>query len=112
MTLPNKSNIQPQRVLSDREIIELIRKRRNDLIKDLLNDDVLLSFLKTQHQVEKISEVKMEFIKRTLKEFLISPVDLVHYGQIILAMRTSVTAIDVSLFNKDIGAVIKGHIER
>ena len=76
--------------LSGDNIIDLIRERRNDIINKLLHDDELNLYLKDAFDLPgEVSGVKREFIKRALKELNSVPIDLSHYGQIILEMRRS-----------------------
>ena len=58
---------------TDENIIDLVRKLRNDLIKDFLDERMLNEYMATQFRVKDLSPVKLEFIKKELKELLISP---------------------------------------
>jgi hypothetical protein len=73
--------------LSGDNIIELIRERRSDLIGKLLHDNELNLYLKETFDISELSQIKREFIKRALKDLNLAPVDLAHYGQIILEMK-------------------------
>ncbi len=73
--------------LSSDNIIELIRERRTDLISKLLQDDELNFYIREAFDIVEVSQIKREFIKRALKELNLAPIDLSHYGQIILEMR-------------------------
>ena len=100
--------------LSGDNIVELIRERRNDLITKLLNDDQLSLYLKETFDVSEVSKVKREFIKRALKELNQTPVDLSHYGKIILEMRKSgsllVSSRDERLFYQEIENSIRNYL--
>jgi hypothetical protein len=95
--------------LSVERIIDLIRTVRNDLIKDFLNDDFLNKYY-TQLHSKILSNVKREFLKRDLKELLISPVDLVHYSKLINQIRETGTASlahkNADLFYREIETIL------
>lgn len=76
--------------LSVDRVIDLIRIIRNDLVKDLLQDDYLAAIYENKYG-KPLSNIKREFIKRDLKEMLISPVDLVHYAGLITHVRNTGT---------------------
>lgn len=76
--------------LSVDRVIDLIRMVRNDLVKDLLRDDYLAAIYESNYG-KPLSNVKREFLKRDLKELLISPVDLVHYAGLITHVRNTGT---------------------
>ncbi|AYB32062.1 hypothetical protein [Chryseolinea soli] len=73
--------------LTNDNIIELVRERRNELITKLLDAAELNLFLKESFGITEVSLIKQEFIKRALKELELSPINLPHYGQIILEIR-------------------------
>ena len=68
-------------------ILELVRKLRNDLIKDFLDERYLKEYLSSQFRVNELSNIKVEFIKKDLKELLISPVNTNHYQTLIDQIR-------------------------
>jgi len=77
--------------LSIETIIDIVRRLRNDLVKDFLNDNNIQSyFLETYGKA--ISGIKREFVIRDLKELLISPVDLAHYSSLIKEIRETNSA--------------------
>jgi hypothetical protein len=95
------------------DTIDRIRVLRNDLIKSLLFDESLLKYLLERHGLPDVSKVRQEFIKRSLQTLLISPVDLAHYGQLILEMRKDNRAIPenyLTLFYQDIDKTIKSFV--
>ena|SRR5688572_142596 len=100
--------------LSGDNIIELIRERRSDLISKLLRDDELNAYLKETFDISEVSQIKREFIKRALKELNLTPVDLSHYGQIILEMRKSgslvISSNNEKLFHREIERSIKNYL--
>jgi hypothetical protein len=79
---PEKESIS----LSIEKIVDLIRTLRNDLAKDFLKDEVLTNYYRDNFHKE-LTLVKKEFIKRELKELLISPVDLAYYAGLINHLR-------------------------
>jgi hypothetical protein len=95
------------------DTIDRVRVLRNDLIKSLLVDENLLKYLLENHCLSDVSRVRQEFIKRSLQTLLISPVDLVHYGQLILEMRKGNGPIPknyLTLFSQDIDRAIKSFV--
>lgn len=100
--------------LSGDDIIELVRDRRNDLISKLFHDDGLNLYLKETFNVTEVSQIKKEFIKRALKELNLTPVDLSHYGQIILEIRKTgslvISSNNEKLFYQDIENSIKNYL--
>lgn len=96
--------------LSVEKIIDLIREVRNALVKDLLVDANLRSYFISLYNRE-LTPVKMEFLKRDLKELLISPVDLIHYASLIKQIRESNSASlaegNQELFYQELEAIFK-----
>jgi hypothetical protein len=93
--------------------IDRVRVLRNDLIKSLLIDESLAKYLLENYSLSNVSKVRQEFIKRSLQTLLISPVDLAHYGQLILEMRKANGAIPetyLTLFYQDIDKAIKSFV--
>jgi hypothetical protein len=60
--------------------IEEVKKLRDNKIKSLLRTPDLMMFLEEHYNTVAISPVKLEFLKRDLKELLSSPLDLVYYS--------------------------------
>ncbi len=95
------------------DTIDRIRVLRNDLIKSLLVDESLVKYLLERYSLSNVSKVRQEFIKRSLQTLLIAPVDLAHYGQLILVMRKDNGAIPetyLTLFYQDIDKAIKSFV--
>lgn len=92
-------------------IIDLIRKIRNDLIKDFLDDRYLIEYVRQQFNMQEISAPRMEFIRRALKERLIHPVNVSHYRQLIEQIRAtdtaSLTAGNEKLFYAEIEDILR-----
>lgn len=100
--------------LSGDEVIEVVKDTRNEIIGKLLNTEALNSFLSEHCHIENVSNIKLEFIKRSLKELAASPVDLSHYASLILDIRRtgSMTfkAEGDALFLDDIKNAIRSYI--
>jgi len=100
--------------LSGDNIIELVRDRRNELIGNLLHDKALNLYLKETFNISEVSQIKQEFIKRALKELNLTPVDLSHYGQLILEIRKTgsliISSNNEKLFYLDIENAIKNYL--
>ena len=96
---------------SDENILELIRRLRNDLIKDFLDERHLKIYFADQYKVRDLAAVKIEFIKKDLKEMLIAPVDTEHYQSLISQIKESNSASlsdgNDQLFYKDLARVFK-----
>ena len=100
--------------LSGDEVIELVRESRNELISKLLGSESLKQFLFEKCSLENVSDIKLEFIKRSLKELAGSAVDLSHYSSMILDIRRTgsmtVTKQNDTLFVEDIKNAIRSYI--
>jgi hypothetical protein len=96
------------------DIIDVIRKLRNDLIKDFLDERMLISYLSTQYRIMDLSNVKIEFIKADLKKLLISPVYIELYKPIMEDYRVTesvgLTERNEKLFYYEIEVVLKKYI--
>ncbi|HYF68342.1 MAG TPA: hypothetical protein VD884_09400 [Ohtaekwangia sp.] len=99
---------------TDQNIIDLIRKIRNDLIKDFLDERFLKSYLDTNYKIRELSLIKLEFIKSNLKELLISPVNVPHYHKVIEQIRetdsASLSEGNDKFFYKEIEGILKKYI--
>lgn len=99
---------------TDERIIDLVRKLRNDLIKDFLDDRYLKEYMSNQFRMRELSNLKVEFIRRDLKELLISPVNINHYGQLIEQIKhtdsAALTENNEQLFYKELEGVFKRYI--
>lgn len=95
-------------------ILELVRKIRNDLIKDFLDERYLKEYLSTNFRVNELSNVKVEFIKKALKELLISPVNMNHYQPLIDHIRETdsagLTETNEPLFYKELDLIFKRYM--
>jgi hypothetical protein len=99
---------------TDESIIDLVRKLRNDLIKDFLDERYLKDYLANKFRVRELSNVKIELIKKDLKELLISPVNLNHYGPLIDQIRqtdsAALTETNEPLFYRELENIFKRYI--
>lgn len=95
-------------------ILELVRKLRNDLIKDFLDERNLKEYLQNNFRVTELSNVKIEFIKKDLKELLISPVNTNHYQPLIDQIRDTdsagLTESNEPLFYKELEMIFKRYM--
>ncbi len=94
--------------------VELIRKLRDDLVKDFLDERYLKEFIHENYNVRELSNVKLEFLRKDLKALLLSPLDLEHYEPILTYLKqTSSDSLDDGqdeLFYNDIEKVLKRYI--
>jgi hypothetical protein len=99
---------------TDESIIELVRKLRNDLIKDFLDERFLKEYMANQFNVKELSNVKIEFIKKDLKELLISPVNTSHYEPLITHIKNTdsaaLTETNEKLFYKELESLFKRYV--
>lgn len=99
--------------LSDEAILDLIRVVRNDLIKDYLDERNLREYFKSRYSITELSNVKVEFIKRDLRDYLIAPVNPDHYKPIIESIQQAGKAAlaegNEQLFYKDLEAIFRNY---
>jgi hypothetical protein len=99
---------------TDERIIDLVRKQRNDLIKDFLDERHLKEYVDNKFRIHELSNVAIEFIKRDLKELLISPVNTNHYDPLIRHIRHTDNAAfintDEQLFYKELEMIFKRYM--
>lgn len=110
--MTTEKNIQPDAIRwTDDMIIDLIRKLRNDLIKDFLDERNLMSYFAERFNNKDLSATKIEFLKKDLKELLITPVDVSHYAVLIEQIRSTNTASLAShneeLFYKELDSIFR-----
>ena len=95
-------------------ILELVRKLRNDLIKDFLDERHLKEYLSNNFRVSELSNIKIEFIKKDLKELLISPVNTNHYQVLIDQIRETdsagISESNEPLFYKELEMIFKRYM--
>ena len=95
-------------------ILELVRKLRNDLIKDFLDERHLKEYLSANFRVNELSNIKIEFIKKDLKELLISPVNINHYQNLIGQIRETdsagLTETNEPLFYRELELIFKRYM--
>jgi hypothetical protein len=99
---------------TDERIIDLVRQLRNDLIKDFLDERNLKEYIANQFRISELSPVKIEFIKKDLKELLISPVNIYYYEPLIAQIRqtdsAALTETNEQLFYKELEMLFKRYI--
>jgi hypothetical protein len=99
---------------TDRNIIDLIRKLRNDLIKDFLDERYMKEYVSEKYNIRELSAIRIEFIKQDLKGLLIAPVDVSHYKSLIKLIRETDTASlsegNENLFFNEIESILKRHL--
>ena len=99
---------------TENRILELVRKLRNDLIKDFLDERHLKEYISNHFRVNELSNIKIEFIKKDLKELLISPVNINHYQSLIDQIRETDTAgiseTNEPLFYRELEQIFKRYI--
>jgi len=72
---------------SEEHAIEFIRKLRDDLLKDFLDERYIKEYLSLHYNVKELSNIKIEFIKKEVKELLLAPVDRQHYESLLKSME-------------------------
>ena len=98
---------------SEVDVVELIHKLRDDLIRDFLDERFLKQYIKSKYHHSDISSIKMEFIRRDLKELYLSPVNAVHYKPLIEEIqsreKTSLVG-NEQLFYRDVESIFEKYI--
>lgn len=74
---------------STEEVIDLVRQKRNTLVKLYLEDEAVEACFKNVYGAESVSKIKIEFLKRDMRELLLAPVDLAYYSALILVLKDS-----------------------
>lgn len=91
--------------------LELIRKLRNELIKDFLDERHLILYFSDKFNMRDLSRVKVEFLKKDLKQLLSDPIDVNHYQELISQINetcsASISEKYESLFLKDVEKVLR-----
>jgi|SRR5438128_1881041 hypothetical protein len=99
---------------TDESIVELVRKVRNDLIKDFLDERYLKEYLAQNFRIRELTNVKIELIKRELKALLISPVNVNHYEALIEQIKhtdsAALTESNEPLFYKELESIFKPYL--
>jgi hypothetical protein len=94
--------------------VDLIQKIRNDLVKDFLDERFMKEYLAERYHVRELSNVKVEFIKKELKELLQVPLDQVHYDALLTRLsETDATTLaegDDQLFYAEIEKVLRRYV--
>ncbi len=95
--MENNITFQSDSAVSTEKIIRAIRAVRDQSIDDLLKESSLNSFLETHYDTLFVSQIKLEFMKRSLKELQNSSLDLAHYSSLIRKLKElSTVALDVN----------------
>lgn len=99
---------------SNENVLDVVRKVRNDLIKDFLDERLLREYVAKHFRIHELSNVKIELIKRDLKELLISPVNVSHYEPIITQIHESdsaaLTESNELLFYRELENLLKRYL--
>ena len=94
--------------------VDLIQKIRNDLVKDFLDERFMKEYLAEHYHVRELSNVKVEFIKKELKELLQVPLDKGHYDTLLTRLsETDATTLaegDDQLFYAEIERVLRRYV--
>lgn len=99
---------------SEENIIGLIRKLRNDLIKDFLDDQHLKEYILRNFNNQVMPPIKLELLKQDLKRLLSTPVDVAHYSGLMKLIQETDTASlsegNEQLFYSEVENVIKDYV--
>ena len=74
---------------SEESSTDLVQKLRNDVLKDFLDERYLREYIVTRYNMREVSNVKIEFAKKGLRELLSSPLDVAHYEPVLTSLRDS-----------------------
>jgi hypothetical protein len=94
--MENNHQVQEHSKVSIEKIIDSIRESRDNLISGFLLGSTLVPFLEQNFNIAALSPIKLEFLKRDLKELQISTLDLVHYSSLIKQMKDVNTYLPVA----------------
>ncbi len=98
---------------SEVDIVELIQKLRNDLIRDFLDERFLKDYVQSKYHHSDISNIKLEFIRKDLKDLYLSAVNTNHYKPLIDEIqsheRTSLVG-NEQLFYRDVESIFEKYI--
>jgi len=73
-------------------VIEIIRDLRNHLLNEFLNEERINHFFKEYYQIAPLSKVRMEFLKKDLRELQKSSLNLIHYSGLIRQIKETNSA--------------------
>ena len=107
-----ESKIEEQNnVISFEKIAESIRAVRDQTIVELLSESKLMPLLKEHFKTVAISKVKLEFLRRDLKELKNSSLDLGNYSSLIRKMKesSSIAPPNHPLFFVELKSVFEKH---
>ena len=112
--MQNSVNVTSSTDWTEENIVDLVRKIRNDLIKDFLDERFLKDYISNKYAVKELSAVKIEFIKSELKDFLIAPVNKPHYKSIVDQIKetnsASLSEGKEELFYSEVDLILKKYI--
>jgi len=94
--MENNHPVQEHSKVSIERIIDSIRESRDEVIAGFLQGSTLTAFLEQHFQIHALSPIKLEFLKRDLKELQNSTLDLVHYASLIKQLKDAGTNLPVS----------------
>jgi hypothetical protein len=96
------------------EILELIKKVRNDLIRDFLDERFLREYVQSKYHHSEVSAVKVQFIRKGLKELYASDINRAHYKPLIDEIqaheRVSLSEGNEVLFYRDVESIFERYI--
>lgn len=106
-----KDTTSPITTWTQEHTLEIVQNLRNDLIKDFLDERNLVTYFSERFNMHDLTRVKIEFMKKDLKQLLVDPLDLVHYKELIDQINetcsASITEKYEALFLKDVEKVLK-----
>jgi hypothetical protein len=96
---------------NEEDIHELVRRLRNDLIKDFLDERFLKEYLQSKYHIHEFSKVKFEFFRRDLKELYLSAINEIHYKPLLDTIRSAeylvLTEAEEQIFYKEIVGILQ-----
>jgi hypothetical protein len=99
---------------SEENSVTLIQKLRNDLLKDFLDERFLKEYIDHHFNVRELSNIKIEFIKKDLKELYAAPIDMAHYDPLLINLKETDSAAlengNDQLFYSEIDKVLKRYV--
>lgn len=112
--MENKQPLAARQQWTRENTLDLVRTLRNQLVKDFLDERVLIEYLAGTYNKKELSNTRMAFVRKELKELLIAPVDVHHYSSLINDIeennRTAISYKNETLFFKEIDRILSKYI--
>jgi hypothetical protein len=100
---------------TEQQGIELIAKSRDKILRGLMEDHNLRIYFAERGALSKLSNVKIEFVKKDLKEAILSPLNMSIYGDLLGELKNgesiNYNVLNHRSFYKEIEIILRKYIE-